>query len=201
MPIARVVFDEAHSQAWTIRPDVARAMQPSHPEDSSYARAADVLRRHGFAVDAHTDGALAPDGGTAVLVIAHPSDPLWERTIPGGGSPRLTPDEIDATDAWVRSGGGLVVLAEEEQAKYGNNLADLTARFGIEIANDLVSDYEQHDRAPHWVLGEPATRNTNDADLLARVRGACFYRATTLTGGRPVVRASASASAPHATLL
>jgi len=34
-PIARVVFDEAHSEAWTIRPEVARLIQPRHPEDSS----------------------------------------------------------------------------------------------------------------------------------------------------------------------
>src|SRR4051812_5163990 len=56
--IARVVFDESHSQAWTIRPDVARAMQPSHPEDSSYARAADALRSRSFAVESHAAGPL-----------------------------------------------------------------------------------------------------------------------------------------------
>ena len=35
---ATVLFDEAHSEAWTIRPEVARAIQPSHPEDSSLVR-------------------------------------------------------------------------------------------------------------------------------------------------------------------
>ena len=38
--LARVLFDEAHSEAWTIRPELARQMQPAHPGDSSYARAA-----------------------------------------------------------------------------------------------------------------------------------------------------------------
>ena len=59
--IARVLFDEAHGESWTIRPDVARVMQPSHPEDSSYARAAEALARHDLEVRVHADGAL--DGG------------------------------------------------------------------------------------------------------------------------------------------
>src|SRR3954462_15717336 len=152
MTIARVVFDESHSQAWTIRPDVARAMQPSHPEDSSYALAAHALRDHGFAVDAHVEGDL-PLADTAVLVVAHASEPQWERTIPGGRAPRFGDHELDAIESFVRGGGGLVLLAEEEQAKYGNNLADLAACFGIEIRSALVSDYDRHDRAPHWVPG------------------------------------------------
>src|SRR4051794_7663951 len=129
--IARVVFDESHSEAWTIRPDVAGEMQHSHPEDSSYARAADALRARSLAVEAHTGGPLDAQAlrHAAVLVIAHPSDPKWERTVPGSGGPRLTPNELDAVEAFVRAGGGLILLAEEEQDKYGNNLAELAARF------------------------------------------------------------------------
>ena len=89
-PIATILFDEAHAEAWTIRPEVARAMQPSHPEDSSYARAAAALRARDFDVVAHVAGPLDADALAAadVLVIAHPSDPRWERTVPGG-SPLL----------------------------------------------------------------------------------------------------------------
>src|SRR3954463_1342649 len=95
--IATVLFDEAHGEAWTIRPEVARAIQPSHPEDSSYARAADALRARDFLVSAHTDGPLDADAlaDADVLVIAHPSDPKWERTVPSG-TPRLTAGELDA---------------------------------------------------------------------------------------------------------
>src|SRR3954464_15153766 len=132
-PVARVVFDEAHGEAWTIRPDVARQMQPSHPADSSYARAAAALRSRGFDVGAHQAGRIDAGvlAGSAVLVIAHPSDPKWERTVPGSGPPVFAPSEIDAIEAWVHGGGGLILLAEEEQEKYGNNLADLAALFGI----------------------------------------------------------------------
>ena len=58
---ARVLFDESHSQAWTIRPEIARQIQPSHPEDSSYARAAAALADRDFTVAAHTDAPLTPE--------------------------------------------------------------------------------------------------------------------------------------------
>src|SRR3954454_13566208 len=193
----RVVFDESHSEAWTIRPEVADAMQPSHPADSSYARAADALAARDFAVAAHTEGPLSTEAlaGADVLVIAHPSDPKWERTTPSG-PPRLSDVELDAVEAFVRGGGGLVLLGEEEQDKYGNNLVELAARFGITIHSALVSDYERHHHAPHWVLADlPQT------GLTARVDGACFYRSTTLAGdGEVLARASASSSAPGAPL-
>ncbi|HEV2813341.1 MAG TPA: DUF6421 family protein [Solirubrobacteraceae bacterium] len=225
--VARVLFDEAHSEAWTIRPAVAAEIQPSHPGDSSYARAAEAARERDFAVAAHTGGALDGDAltGADVLVIAHPSEPAWERTVPGG-SPRLEPAELDAIEAFVAAGGGLVILAEEEQAKYGNNVTDLAARFGIAIENTVVSDYEHHHKAPHWVLAELAAGGAPSgaapagtpsaaapggapsgaapaADLLARVHAACFYRATTLSpsaGAHVLARAGATSSAPGAPL-
>src|SRR3954453_3712331 len=224
-PVARVMFDESHSESWTIRPDVARAMQPSHPADSSYARAADALRERSLAVEAVSDGPLSAEvlADAGVLVIAHPSEPKWERTVPGSGSPRLSPAELDAVEAFVQAGGGLVLLAEEEQDKYGNNVAELAARFGIRVNSDLVSDYEHHQAgAPHWVLAELGD-GRSEADLLARVDAACFYRATTLeaSGGerlfargaagtpaagaspapRVLARAAATSAAPGAPLL
>src|SRR3954453_8725422 len=193
----RVVFDESHSQAWTIRDEVARGMQPSHPADSSYARAADALADRGFAVAAHAEGPLstAALAGADVLVLAHPSDPKWERTVPSG-PPTLHDAELDAVEAFVRGGGGLVLLGEEEQDKYGNNLADLAARFGITVHSALVSDYERHHQAPSWILADLPS-----IGLTARVNEACFYRATTLTGdGEVLARASASSSSPSAAL-
>lgn len=111
--VGRVLFDEAHGEAWTIREDVARTIQPSHPADSSYAAAASALEQRDFTVAAHTDGPLTAQAlaGADVLVLAHPSDPKWECVVPGG-SPRLTDAELDAVEAWVRAGGGLVVLGE-----------------------------------------------------------------------------------------
>ncbi|MEA2440610.1 MAG: hypothetical protein QOH76_2034 [Thermoleophilaceae bacterium] len=181
-------------------------MQPSHPADSSYAQAAEALRERSLAVEAHVGGPLTADvlGGAAVVVIAHPSEPKWERTVPGSGAPRLSAEEIDALEAYVRAGGGLVLLAEEEQDKYGNNVADLAARFGVTVGSDLVSDYERHHAGtPHWVMAEVGDGRA-ETDLLARVRELCFYRATTLDPGaeaRVLARAGAGSSAPGAALL
>ncbi len=212
-PIATVLFDEAHGEAWTIRPDVARAIAPSHPQDSSYALAAQALRARDLDVVAHVAGPLDATAlhPADVLVLAHPSDARWERTVPGG-SPLLSATELDAIEAFVRGGGGLVVLGEEEQDKYANNLNALLERFGIQIANDAVSDYEHHDGAPHWVLAEfPGGAGAgggggrrDGVDLLARVGSACFYRAGRLelrNGARALASASATASAPGAALL
>ena len=66
-------------------------MQPAHPGDASYARAAAALAERDFDVEANASGPLTAEAlaGADVLVIAHPSDPQWERTT-GTGSPRLT---------------------------------------------------------------------------------------------------------------
>ena len=87
-PLARVLFDESHSEAWTIRPELARAMAPAHPGDSSYERAAGALAERDFVVEANTTQPLTAQALAVcdVLVIAHPSDPAWERTT-GVGSP------------------------------------------------------------------------------------------------------------------
>jgi hypothetical protein len=207
-PVIRVLFDEAHAQAWTIRPELAARMQPSHPADVSYARAADTLRARRIAVDAHADGALdaAALDGADVVVLAHPSEPKWEATT-GTGSPVLTGVELDALEAFVAAGGGLVVLGESEQDKYGNNLNMLLARFGITIEHDTVQDYERNLNAtPSWVRAELGRGERGAAgDLLAGVSDACFYRAGTLTvaEGTDVqvfARTARSASTPGAPL-
>ena len=78
-PVARVLFDESHGEAWTISADRAAALQPAHPADSSYAAAATALSTRELAVDAHRDGPLdaAALAGVDVLVIAHPSEARW----------------------------------------------------------------------------------------------------------------------------
>src|SRR5215218_4586367 len=190
--VARVLFDESHSEAWTIRPEPAREMQPAHPGASPYALAAAALADRDFEFLPNTNRPLLRDTltGADVLVIAHPSDPKWEATTKSG-SPRLTDQELDAIEEFVRGGGGLIVLGETEQEKYGNNLNDLLVRFGLEVENRTVQDYEHHHAAPSWVLAQlesgspdgdpdPAPNGSAAVDLLARVHSACFYRAGTL---------------------
>ena len=202
---ARVLFDEAHSEAWSIRADVAERMQASHPADASLAGAAHALELRDFEVDANDHDPLDAErlGSADVLVIAHPSDPRWEATT-GEGEPRLSGDEIDAIEAWVAGGGGLIVLGETEQEKYGNNLNELLARFGLEIETSTVQDYEHHREAPSWVLADLVRPDgAGGADPLTGVSKACFYRAGTLAvhnGAQVIARTFASAAPPNAPL-
>jgi hypothetical protein len=203
---ARLLFDEAHNEAWTIRPELAREMQPAHPGDASYVLAAAALAARGFEVRCNREHQLTAEtlGECDVLVIAHPSEPAWERTT-GVGSPRLGEQELDAIEAFVLGGGGLIVLGETEQGKYGNNVNALLARFGLRLENETVQDYEHHLGAPSWVLArlQPGGRGST-GDLLARVHSACLYRATTITssnGARVLARTHGSASVPDAPLI
>jgi hypothetical protein len=201
---ARILFDEAHQEAWSIRPDVAERMQAAHPADASLQRAAEVLERRDFTVAVNGEGPLdmARLGSTDVLVIAHPSEPEWEATV-GEGSPRLSDEELEAVASWVEAGGGLIVLGETEQAKYGNNLNELLGRFGVEIENCTVQDYEHHREAPSWVLAELVERSDSGPDVLTRVQEACFYRAGTLAlanGAVPFARTHDTAAPPRAPL-
>src|SRR3954453_6350331 len=201
----RVIFDESHSEAWTIRPEVAASLLSAHPADASYLAAADELSARGFVVGPHTAGGLTPEvlEDADVLVVAHPSDPRGEHTVPGG-SPVFAPEEVDAIEAWVRAGGGLVLLGETEQDKYGTNLNELASRFALRVAHDTVQDYEHADAAPSWVLADlPAAGRGTATDLLARVESACFYRAGVLEVSRParvLARTSRTASTPRAPL-
>ena len=180
-------------------------MQPVHPGDASYARAASLLVGHNFKVEANTSpldsGVL---GDCDLLVIAHPSDPRWESTT-GVGSPRLTAAEQDAIHGFVRDGGGLVVLGETEQDKYGNNVNELLDRFDLQLRSDTVQDYEHCDGAPTWIHAELMDGGRgSDGDLLAGVGAACFYRATTIesrNGAHILARTHRSASVPGAPLI
>lgn len=193
----RVLIDEAHQQAWTTRPHLAAQMQPVHPADSSYARAADLLRRHDFSVAVNQHARFDNDilSSVDVLILPHQSLRRYESTT-GVGDPRLTDDERKAIHQFVHGGGGLILLAESEQDKYGNNFAELVAPFGISIQHTTVQDYTSYHQAPSWVLGYAAQPRAPHP-LLLGVGSVVFYRAGALDatdGAQVVLRASATAS-------
>ncbi|HEY1593579.1 MAG TPA: DUF6421 family protein, partial [Solirubrobacteraceae bacterium] len=113
--------------------------------------------------------------------------------------------EIDAIESFVREGGGLIVLGETEQDKYGNNLNELLARFGVHIDNDTVQDYEHSVSAPSWILAQLDDGGRGSrGDVLAQVHSVCLYRSGTVSvenGARILARTYASASAPGAGLI
>jgi hypothetical protein len=196
-----VLFDEAHNEAWSIRADTVAEMNPRHPGDAGYLKAAAALRERGMVVDAHTVGLFtaATLADRDVVVLAHPSDGTWER-VTGIGSAILSADEIDVLETFVRDGGGLVVMAECEQEKYGNNLAALLERFGVRPLNVTVQDTEHnHQDVVAWVRAQLPQQH-GKADLLAQVSDACFYRSGVLSITNPdaVVLAKTSSSADPA---
>ena len=81
--VAKVLFDEHHGEAWSIRPEAAARMRPSHPAAASYAAAAAALGAREFEVATSTGRPLdeVALAGVDVLVIAHPSESRWERTV------------------------------------------------------------------------------------------------------------------------
>ena len=205
--VARILFDESHRQAWTTRSEVASRMRPENPADCSLQKAADGLREAGFGVGVHESGPLLPAvlAEADVLVLPHCSTDAWEATT-GVGSPEYAPAEIDAIEAFVRGGGGLMILAETEQPKYGNSLADIATRFGVEIGNATVQDPAHRFRdVSTWVLLDaaapcPATEQVA-SDVFAGVSEACFYRSGVLSvpaAGEATVFARSHASAAPA---
>ncbi|MGH8889849.1 MAG: DUF6421 family protein [Acidothermaceae bacterium] len=194
-PFASVLFDESHNEAWSIRADVVASMNPRNPGDAGYLRAAEILREHGMTVEPHVAGPLTTNAlrGRDAVVLAHPSDGTWER-VTDTGSPKLSAEELDAIEEFVRGGGGLVVLAECEQDKYGNNVVDLLDRFGVRPLNLTVQDTVQnHLGVAAWIRAD-LLRSRRPVDLLARVDQACFYRAGVLRVSNPDAEVLAATS-------
>jgi len=173
--IARVLFDETHSESWSISAERAREMQPENPVNSSYQLAAEALAERDFIVARHREGPLdAPAlAGTGILALLHPCDPRWERTV-SCGPPALSPAETNDVLDFVRSGGGLLLVTENEHAKYGDNLNDLLGPAGLRMENGVVFDRTAclHEN-PEWIFGEA----TPDSPIAHGVQRACFFRA------------------------
>jgi hypothetical protein len=174
----RVLFDEYHSESWSISEARAREMQPQYPLNSSYQIAADTLASSDFTVHRNLDKPLQRDVLTAadVLVLLHPCDPKWERTT-STNSPRLSEQELAGIHEFVRAGGGLLVVTEYEHDKYGDNLNDLLAPSGLHIENTAVLDIVACvNNNPAWFFAEPVTE---EEPLAHFVKRACFYQAGT----------------------
>jgi Family of unknown function (DUF6421) len=93
------------------------------------------------------------------------------------------------------------VLGECDQDKYGNNLNELLARFGVRIITTTVQDLHNHKGVATWVLGELVPHPVlATEDVLAGVSGACFYRAGVIEAADAQVLARTSRTADPAGL-
>ena len=198
----RFLADEFHSESWSLSALRAAEFAQDDPQSSSYARAAELLRERDFEVHRNRDVPITSEllAGADVLALLHPCDPHWERTT-SAGPPALAPEEIGAVLAWVRAGGGLLVVTEYEHDKYGDNLNDLLAPAGLHIENTRVFDRSACVPGnPEWIFAEPAPGSTL-GHLATRT---CFYRAGSCTvrgDARSAWNASAHAHPAHACLI
>lgn len=193
--IAQILIDQSHRQAWSIDWEVASKMNPINPKDASYQKMAEAAMAAGFGVSAVSSSLSKEALAKAdVLVLPHASEDDWEKTI-GQGSPKLTNEEIQNVKDFVERGGGLVVLGETEQSKYGNNFAELTEAFGIGFQNETVQDGEHNlGGVATWV--KAALKPNYEYDLGFQVSEAAFYRAGTLrVSDSAAVVATSSATA------
>lgn len=177
---SRILIDQAHSQAWTIDLSLAQQMNPANPADASYARFQELAQDDGYEVTAHKNGSITGSvlEDFEILVLPHCAKADWEKTV-GYGSPVYEKDEIQAIQEFVANGGGLLVLGENEQAKYGNNFNELISPYGICLTNETVQDSSQNFKnVATWPKPEFPTLLLSDFRFM--VQEVVLYRCGTL---------------------
>jgi hypothetical protein len=178
--MAKILIDQSHNQAWAVDPAVAARMNPSNPADASYQELVATLEKSGHEVSSHNEGLIGEAALTNVdvLLLPHASTEDWEKTI-GTGSPMLAESELAAIEQFVANGGGLLLLGETEQPKYGNNFDELSQRFGVSIANATVQDPENSFKdVATWI--RPSFERHVESDFSYRLESVCFYRSGVL---------------------
>lgn len=202
---ARILIDQAHRQAWAVRPEVAAELNPANAADASFANMAAAAVANGFEIRLHEAGLISAEALSSadVLVIPHASMPEWEQTI-AVGSPVFTGDELSTIENFVQEGGALLLLAETEQPKYGNNFAELAKRFGVTIENATVQDAQNcFKEVATWV--KPEFERLTESDFAFKVDSVALYRAGVLTvdektNAEVILRSSESALPENAVL-
>lgn len=174
--LPRVLFDEAHQQAWTMRNDLAIEINRVNPTDSTMLKAREELERAGFSIEINKESLFTKEllKKYNALFFAHNSDPKYEKTT-GAGNAKLNKDELAVIEEYVRNGGGLLILAEHENEKYNNSMSEMLEIFNIELVNTTVVDPERSfNKVSSWV--KPDLVNAGDG-VLSRVNELIFYRA------------------------
>jgi hypothetical protein len=183
--IVRLLFDEYHSESWSISRERAAQMQPENPAASSYELAANLLGERDFFVQRNLDKPLSPQtlSSTDVLILIHPCDSKWEKTT-SSFPPALAKEELQAVRDFVQNGGGLLLISEYEHEKYNNNLNELLQGSGLSFENTTVSDSSHcHHDNPTWIYGEPVDGVSHGFSY--RVNQSCFYRSGSCQASNP----------------
>jgi hypothetical protein len=122
----RVAIDEAHLNF--------------HTADGGYAPFAALLRRDGYQVQANHDRFTAAAlARTDILVVSNAMHKQSENDwAPLPNLPAFTDEEVSAVEAWVRTGGSLLLIADHMPlAAHAETLA---AAFGVRFQNGFAQD-------------------------------------------------------------
>lgn len=182
----RVVVDEAHDNF--------------HTAAGRYAPFVALLAADGFTVEAGTSAlSEASLAGVDLLVIANASPPA---DVPTASA--FSAAEVAAVDAWVRSGGALLLIADH--APFGAAARELGETFGVGMEDAHLRDHEHadsdlgspyilvFDRDEGMIGDHPVTRGRGPEERIERV----------VTFGGQALRVlppSESGAAAHATPL
>jgi hypothetical protein len=145
-----VLFDQAHHQ--------------HHQARGTYAPFVRLLENDGYTVTINREP-IGPETlrGQSVLAVVTASG-----NNDRNDAPAFTAAECDAIEAWVRSGGSLLLVAEHYP--YGTAVQSLADRFGVDVGKGSVEDPAHHD---------PATTDTGQL---------VFARETGLLGDHPITQ-------------
>ncbi|MFX0208595.1 MAG: DUF4350 domain-containing protein, partial [Candidatus Hodarchaeota archaeon] len=122
----RILFDEAHFPAYSIESN------PAYDTEGGYSEFANLLADGGYIVETIDPNTLIDSSilsGADILVIVC-SQNAYKVT------------ELESIEKWVKEGGSLLVITD--WGDYGNQIYPLIARFGLDFANDLINDSDDH---------------------------------------------------------
>ena len=122
-----VLFDQAHHQ--------------HHQARGTYAPFVRLLQNDGYTVNINREP-IGPETlrGQTVLAVVTASG-----NNDRNDAPAFTAAECDAIEAWVRSGGSLLLVAEHYP--FGAAVQTLADRFGVDVGKGSVEDPTHHDPA------------------------------------------------------
>jgi hypothetical protein len=170
----RVLFDEAHHN--------------HHRMSTSYRPFATLLENDGYRVvplrKDVTPQTLA-DAAVFVVVTAMGRDDA-SLTMP------FTEAECDAVEAWVRAGGSLLVVTDH--FPFGQDVANLTRRFGVQSSGGMTFDEKHHEaRDDSQLIFSRQNGLLADHQITRGVRSVMTFTGESVRGGTPLLRLSDTA--------
>ena len=161
----RLLFDEGHNNF--------------HTATGRYKPFADLISNDGYHLVRNRKPFSKESLDTfKILVIANALG-AEDRDDEGADRSAFTDPECEAVSEWVRTGGSLLLIADE--APFGSAAANLARRFNVDLSKGSTRDSANHEKGSdnqYWVvysrdnkllLDHPITAGRNDEEKINRV--------------------------------